>query len=103
MITAEQIERTAMAIYIGSAQASLPFGPKLTTWEHLWTAADREVRARCFGQARAALATSELLERVEELEQAIRTAQDHLRDLDHQSVSVAAAEQVLNRAAEKTI
>jgi len=98
---AQLIERTAKAIF----QADV-FGlrqmPEGTDLRELWNAELATSRIRYRNQARAALAASELLTRLEELERAINTARSHLHDLDHRTVSVAAAEAVLNRAVEKT-
>lgn len=98
--TAQLVERTALAIFIGSVQRVPATSVEEQAWLGLWTDAAVETRIRCRNQARAALAASKLLKRVEELERAINTARSHLHDLDYQCPSVAAAEQVLNRAAE---
>lgn len=71
---AQLIERTAMAIYQGKHQPDLT-PVEQRAWKTLWNGESPAVRIRCRNQARAALAASELLERIEELEERIAAAQ----------------------------
>jgi hypothetical protein len=76
--TAQLIERTALAIFIGTVQNVPVTSAEETAWAHLWASSDPGTRIRCRCQARAALAASKLLERVADLEERIAAAQREL-------------------------
>ena len=103
-LDADLVERTAKAIGLARINTDYPGDPQISAdgYALYWQQTNGEERTRLRQQAVAALRGSELLKRVEDLERAINTARSHLHDLDYQGPSVAAAEQVLNRAVEKT-
>lgn len=71
---AQLIERTAKAIFQADVFGLRPL-PEGTDLRELWNAELATSRIRYRNQARAALAASELLERLEELDQRIAAAQ----------------------------
>lgn len=79
---AQLIERTAKAIFQADVFGLRPL-PKGTDLRELWNAELATSRIRYRNQARAALAASELLKRVEELEQAITAALSDLTVYQH--------------------
>jgi hypothetical protein len=81
--TAQLVERTALAIFTGSGLHAPATSAEEAAWLSLWINSDPGTRIRCRNQARAALAASELLERVAELERAIERANTDLAAYAH--------------------
>jgi len=98
---AQLVERTAKAIFRGKHDPTVSTD-EARVWESLWQEAAPEKRIRCRNQARAALAASELLKRIEELEQRISAARRELAypgggEARHLANAMDRAERVLSK------